>query len=114
MKIAVIGAGSYVFGPSVLAQTYLEQGLPDVHLALVDPDLETVELLAAVGRRMARERGLATISNHVPNRYVLSFQPQMPQPGLHAITVTLKDHPDLVVTARSSYWAGDAATGPQP
>ncbi|HUZ97379.1 MAG TPA: VWA domain-containing protein [Edaphobacter sp.] len=61
------------------------------------------------------ERGLATISNHVPNRYVLSFQPQMPQPGLHAITVTLKDHPDLVVTARSSYWAGDAATAqPQP
>jgi VWFA-related protein len=51
------------------------------------------------------ERSLATISNHVPNRYVLSFQPQSPQPGLHAITVTLKDHPDLVLTARSSYWA---------
>jgi VWFA-related protein len=60
------------------------------------------------------ERGLATISNHVPNRYVLSFQPQMPQPGLHAITVTLKDHIDLVVTARSSYWAGDTATTLQP
>jgi VWFA-related protein len=58
------------------------------------------------------ERGLATISNHVPNRYVLSFQPQMPQPGLHAITVTMKDHPDLVVTARSSYWAGDTTTAP--
>ncbi len=60
------------------------------------------------------DRSLATISNHVPNRYVLSFQPQSPQPGLHAIAVTMKDHPDLVITARSSYWAGDAATGSHP
>lgn len=51
------------------------------------------------------ERSLATISNHVPNRYVLSFHPQSPQPGLHAIELQLKDHPNLVVTARSSYWA---------
>jgi alpha-galactosidase/6-phospho-beta-glucosidase family protein len=60
LKIVIIGAGSYVFGPSVLVQTYIEQGLADTHLALVDPDLETIELLAVVGRRMARERGLAT------------------------------------------------------
>ncbi len=65
MKIAVIGAGSFVFGPSVLAQTFLEQGLDDVHLALVDPDLEAIEGMAAVGRRMARERGLrAAITTH--------------------------------------------------
>jgi alpha-galactosidase len=65
MKIVYIGAGSYVFGPSVLAQTFLEQSLPDVHLALVDPDLETIEGVAAVGRRMARERGLrATVTTH--------------------------------------------------
>jgi VWFA-related protein len=59
------------------------------------------------------ERSLATISNHVPNRYVLSFQPQSPQPGLHAIELQLKDHPDLVVIARSSYWANSDAV-PQP
>ncbi len=65
LKIAVIGAGSFVFGPSVLAQTFLEQGLSNVHLALVDPDIETIELMAGVGRRMARERGLdATITTH--------------------------------------------------
>ena len=64
-KIAAIGAGSFVFGPSVLAQTFLEYGLNDVHLALVDPDVETIELMAGVGRRMARERGLtATITTH--------------------------------------------------
>jgi VWFA-related protein len=54
------------------------------------------------------ERDLQTISNHVPNRYVLSFHPQAPQPGIHALELTLKDYPDLVVTARSSYWADDA------
>ena len=64
-KIAAIGAGSFVFGPSVLAQTFLEYGLNDVHLALVDPDVETIELMAGVCRRMARERGLtATITTH--------------------------------------------------
>jgi VWFA-related protein len=60
------------------------------------------------------ERGLLTISNHVPNRYVLSFHPQSPQPGIHAITLQLKEHIDLAVTARSSYWADtEPATQPQ-
>lgn len=61
------------------------------------------------------ELGLVTISNHLPNRYVLSFHPQSPQPGLHAIEVKLKDHPDLILTARSSYWANSTATSePHP
>ena len=61
------------------------------------------------------ERGLATISNHVPNRYVLSFYPQSPQPGLHAIDVKLKEHPDFIITARTSYWAtSENTTEPHP
>ena len=51
------------------------------------------------------DRDLAAISNHIPNRYVLSFQPQSPHPGLHAITLQLKNYPGLRVTARNSYWA---------
>jgi VWFA-related protein len=57
------------------------------------------------------ERDLATISNHIPNRYVLSFHPQSPQPGLHALTLQLKNYPDLKITARTSYWA-DTEAGP--
>jgi len=53
------------------------------------------------------EKDLNTISNHIPNRYVLSFHPQAPQPGIHALQLTLKDYPDLKVTARSSYWIDD-------
>lgn len=53
------------------------------------------------------ERGLATLTSHVPNRYVLSFHPLNPHPGLHAVQVSLKDRADLKVTTRTSYWAGE-------
>ncbi len=56
------------------------------------------------------ERNLETISNHMPNRYVLSFQPQSPHPGLHVIDLRLRDYSNLEVTARSSYWADTEAT----
>ena len=34
---------------------------------------------------------LLTISNHVPNRYVLSFRPMSPHPGFHALEIELKE-----------------------
>jgi VWFA-related protein len=55
------------------------------------------------------ERDLATISNHIPNRYVLSFQPQSPHAGLHALGLRLDGYPKLEVTARSGYWADTVA-----
>lgn len=59
------------------------------------------------------EQDLATISNHIPNRYMLSFHPQSPEPGIHALELTLEEHPDLKVTARSSYWL-DPESAPKP
>ena len=53
--------------------------------------------------------GMMTISNHVPNRYVLSFQPQSPHSGFHAVEVKMKDHPGLQVEARGGYWADDGS-----
>ncbi len=58
-------------------------------------------------------RDLLTISNHVPNRYVLSFQPQSPHAGYHAVELKLEGHPELHLTARSGYWA-DEGQAPQP
>ncbi len=65
------------------------------------------------------EKSLLTIANHIPNRYVLSFQPRSPHPGLHSIELRLKEHPKLVVTARRSYWAdsdtmSDVGSTPHP
>ena len=60
-------------------------------------------------------RALLTISNHVPNRYMLSFQPQSPHPGFHSIELRLRDYPGLRVTARSSCWAdSDGAAAGRP
>jgi len=55
------------------------------------------------------QRDLFTISNHVPNRYFLSFHPQSPHPGLHALTLKLPAYPQLSLEARSSYWVDEDA-----
>jgi VWFA-related protein len=54
------------------------------------------------------ERDLQTISNHIPNRYVLSFQPQSPHPGFHLIVLQLPNYANLKVSARNGYWAESA------
>jgi VWFA-related protein len=58
-----------------------------------------------LGSERNLEQDLMTIGNHLPNRYLLSFDPQPPHPGLHVLRVTLPDYPGLEVTARTSYWA---------
>ena len=50
------------------------------------------------------EKSLLAISNHLPNRYVLSFRPQSPQPGFHTIHLRLKNYDNLVVESRNGYW----------
>ncbi len=57
--------------------------------------------------RRSLTRNLVTISNDVPNHYVLSFEPQRPHKGLHALQLRLKDRPELEVKARSAYWVDE-------
>jgi VWFA-related protein len=55
------------------------------------------------------DQDLMALTNHVRNRYLLSYQPNTPQPGLHVIKVRLRvPQPDFVVVARNRYWADDA------
>jgi VWFA-related protein len=60
------------------------------------------------------ERDLQTISNHIPNRYVLSFQPVAPHSGFHVIALKLPGFVDLKVSARDGYWADTAAAPAAP
>jgi VWFA-related protein len=46
-------------------------------------------------------------TNHLHSRYLLSFTPKAPAPGLHQIRVRLKNSPDDTVLARTSYWVQD-------
>lgn len=52
---------------------------------------------------------LIPISNDVHNYYFLSFRPQSPEPGLHALEVSLTNRPELQVTARKAYWVDAGA-----
>lgn len=57
-----------------------------------------------MGSQKSLEKDLQTISNHIPNRYILSFQPQSPHPGFHAITLDVPKYAGLKVYARTGYW----------
>ena len=48
--------------------------------------------------------GLIRASHDVPSYYVLSFRPKSPDPGLHALGVSLKERPGLRSSARKAYW----------
>jgi len=49
-------------------------------------------------------RRLISISNDVPNYYALSFRPQSPHPGFHALQLRVKNRPGLKLRARKAYW----------
>jgi VWFA-related protein len=56
--------------------------------------------------RKGFEVRLVDFNNHLHSRYVLSFAPQEPHPGLHQIQVRLKQSlPRTTVLSRTSYWA---------
>jgi VWFA-related protein len=46
-------------------------------------------------------------TNHLHSRYLLSFAPKNPSPGLHELRVRLKDPAKGTVLARTTYWAED-------
>src|SRR5579862_4903646 len=103
---------------------------PDLHPEQTevheDPDLFAPFILAAEAMRKNTARAIAAqsggeyqmffsaksfdaqlnnFSNHLHSRYLLSFQPLKPKPGLHQLTVKLKEPASATVLARSSYWA---------
>ena len=51
---------------------------------------------------------LDRVSSHIHNSYILSFQPASADPGLHTIRVLLPRHPEMIVSARTSYWSADS------
>lgn len=52
---------------------------------------------------------LSTIGRHLQNRYMLSFSPSKPTLGFHPIKVSLLNHPELTITARTGYWLDDTS-----
>jgi VWFA-related protein len=58
----------------------------------------------AFGNAATLTQRLIAISNDVPNYYILSFRPQSPHAGFHALELSVKGRPELRVSARKAYW----------
>jgi hypothetical protein len=52
------------------------------------------------------ESRMVDFANHLHNRYLLSFEPKDPHPGLHQVRVRLRQARDATIVARDRYWAG--------
>jgi hypothetical protein len=127
---AVVYALAFSPAKSNLLDTLRGNNNPDFHPEQAevhnDPDLLAPFVLAAqamrknVAKTIAAQTGgeyemfdsakhfdvrLNDFSNHLHSRYLLSFQPVQPHPGLHQLTVKLKEPEGVTVVARSGYWA---------
>ena len=58
MKIVIIGAGSYVFTPTVIEDLIIKSRLQGCEIVLVDLNLESVQLLAEITKRIANDVGV--------------------------------------------------------
>ena len=50
-----------------------------------------------------------TLSNHLENRYLLTFSPSSDKPGVHALEVRVRSHPEWGIKSRRTYWNGPEA-----
>ena len=55
------------------------------------------------------ENDMNVLNNHIRNSYVLDFYPTSQKPGVHTIKVSLPKHPELMVYARTSFYAEENA-----
>lgn len=56
------------------------------------------------------EQRVLDAAKHARNRYLLTFRPSNPTPGLHTLKVRLAEDYDAHIVARANYWIGDEAT----
>lgn len=59
------------------------------------------------------DEALVTLTNHFAATYMLSFRPTSKQPGFHSLQLQIAGHPELEVSARTSYWASDGTASPR-
>jgi VWFA-related protein len=87
-------------GAVVMARNALKKNMPKAIAAMTGGEYELFS------SRKGFETRMNSFSNHLHNRYLLSFEPKTPRPGLHQIRVRLKDSAPGTVIFRMNYWAG--------
>jgi VWFA-related protein len=101
------GGEMNLLAPFVWAINAMKKNTPKTLASLSGGEYQPFALDKAFENRLSEE------ARHARNRYMLSFRPTDPTPGLHTIQVKLTQDYGARVVARSSYWAvNDAAKSP--
>jgi VWFA-related protein len=95
------GASPNLLAPLIMASQAVRRNTPRAIAGMTGGEYELFS------SRRTFERLMTEFTNHLHSRYLLSFEPKDPHPGLHAIRVQLKDPGKRSVLARTTYWAED-------
>lgn len=68
------------------------------------------EYTTFTGDKKFQER-VADAAKHARNRYLLTFRPSDPTPGVHTLRVRLAQDYGAHIVARANYWVGEEASG---
>jgi VWFA-related protein len=88
-----------LLAPILMARQAMRKNIPQSIASMTGGEYQVFK------SRRSFESDLTDFTNHLHSRYLLSFAPREPQPGLHRLTVRMKTPGDFTVLARDSYWA---------
>ena len=91
-----------LLAPLIMAAEAMKKNSPKSIAAMTGGEYELFDT------RKGFESRMNDFTNHLHSRYLLSFQPKDPHPGLHELRVRLRDPEKGNVLARGSYWAKGA------
>lgn len=94
-----MNAGPDILAPLMLARQAMRKNVPKAISAMTGGEY------GLFGSQNSFETHMLDFTNHLHSRYLLSFQPRDPHPGLHELRVQLRDPARGEVLARGSYWA---------
>ena len=98
-----VSAGPDLIAPFLLARAAMKHNTAKAIASQTGGEYQTFKT------RDGFEIHMIDFTNHLHSRYMLTFQPRNPQPGLHRITVCLAEPGDAKVLARTSYRAEGGA-----
>ena len=94
-----MNAGPDLLAPLILVRQAMRKNTPKAISSMTGGEYASFESQNGFETRML------DFTNHLHSRYLLSFQPRDPHPGLHELRVRLRDPERGEILARGSYWA---------
>ena len=92
--------GTDLLAPLLMARQSVRKNIAKTVAQMTGGDYESF------ASRGGFEGQLVDFTNQMHSRYLLTFEPRRPRPGLHRIRVRLREPRDgMKVTARTAYWA---------